>query len=116
MVINAEAAGVENEAFGNAIAPQGLAYSCMAEGCDFKKPVCFQEGVACQLLVMHTNLFHKNREDVGRSKLGHKIWLPKEMSLMLKLGLIQKSYSAWRSQLEVVKDHGEWQLLVNYTQ
>ena len=40
MVINAEAAGVENEAGGNDIAPRGLAYSCMAENCEFKTPVC----------------------------------------------------------------------------
>lgn len=82
IVINADAAGVGDEAGGNDIAPQGLAYSCMAENCDFKTPICFQEDVACQLLVMHTNLKHKNKEEAGRSKLGHKIWLPEELSLI----------------------------------
>ena len=81
IVIDADAAGVGDEAGDNDITSQGVAYSCMAENCDFKTPICSQEDVACQLLVMHTNLKHKNKEDAGRSKLGHKIWLPEELSL-----------------------------------
>ena len=35
---------------------------------------------------------------------------------LLDIGQIRKSYSTWRSQIEVVKDQGKWKMLVNYTQ
>ena len=73
IIFNVDAAGMWDGAGDNDITPQGVVYSCMDQNCDFKTPICSQVDIACWLLMMHTELKHKNKEEAGKLKLGHKI-------------------------------------------
>ena len=54
--------------------------------------------------------------DGKKYSVDEKFFIATEVDRMLKQGLIRKSHSSWRSQVEVVKSPQNWQFKVNYSQ
>ena len=56
------------------------------------------------------------RQVAKKYSIDEKSFIETEVDQWLKQGLIRKSHSSWRSQVEVVKDPQKWHFKVNYSQ
>jgi len=51
-----------------------------------------------------------------RFSTDEQAFIKTEVDRLLKAGKIRKSFSAWRSQVEVIKGQDKWEMAINYTQ
>ena len=69
--------------------------------------------------ILFRNLTRPNepiKQASKRFSLDEKSFIKKEVAQLLKKGIIRKSHSSWRSQIEVTKNPLSWKLRVNYAQ
>ena len=56
------------------------------------------------------------RQMSKRFSLDEQVFIKSEVARLLDGGIIRKSYSSWRSQVEVIKNPFDWKLAINYSQ
>ena len=54
---------------------------CAVENCDFITSKCVSEEVACQLLMLHTDIEHKEQQKSEKFRSSNKIWVPESLDL-----------------------------------
>ena len=92
MINNAEATAIQPEHIvpvvdivdggdNNSDDSRKVTLKCVVESCEFITSKCHSEEVACQLLMLHTDIEHKAQQKSEKFRGSNKIWLPETLDL-----------------------------------